>query len=111
MSPRLVYRPLRWHPTDTTTLIAGQTITLCDDVPSIHGVRGKRPDVYVEGEDGRAMAAGRDEIIWTCDHELLAALSTMVTREVDAHCPDCRALVRIGCTETPVGYVDGEKVA
>jgi hypothetical protein len=111
MSPRLVYRPLRWHPTDTAYVFPEDTVTLCDDVPSIHGVRGKRSEVYVEGEDGRGMAVGRDEIVWTCDHELLAALSTMVTREVDARCRDCGALVRIGCEDRPVGYVDGEKAA
>jgi hypothetical protein len=113
MSPRLVYRPLRWRPSDVDYLTAGEPLTLCDTIPRLDGVQGDRGDryAYVRNDAGQIAAAGLDEIVWTCDHELLAALSTMVTREVDARCRDCGALVRIGCEDRPVGYVDGEKAA
>lgn len=113
MTPRLVYRPLRWRPSDTDYLTAGETLTLCDTIPRLDGVQGDREDryAYVRNDAGQTTTAGLDEIVWTCDHELLAALSTMVTREVDARCRDCGALVRIGCEDRPVGYVDGEKAA
>jgi hypothetical protein len=112
VSPRLVYRPLRWRPSDIA-VTAGDTVTLCDTIPRLDGVQGDRGEryAYVRNADGMTTTAGLDEIIWTCDHELLAALSTMVTREVDARCRDCGALVRIGCEDRPVGYVDGERAA
>jgi hypothetical protein len=116
VSPRLVYRPLRWRPSDVDYLTAGETLTLCDTIPALDGPRGYHGTLigryaYVRNEAGMTTTAGLDEIIWTCDHELLAALSTMVTREVDARCRDCGALVRIGCEDRPTGYVDGERAA
>jgi hypothetical protein len=113
MSPRLVYRPLRWRPSDVDYLTAGDTVTLCDTIPRLDGVQGDREDryAYVRNEDGQTATAGLDEIVWTCDHELLSHASTCVLAEVDAHCPDCGSLVRIGCEDRPVGYVDGEKAA
>jgi hypothetical protein len=113
VSPRLVYRPLRWRPSDVDYLTAGETLTLCDTIPRLDGVQGDRhaPYVYVRNECGSVIAAYLDEIIWTCDHELLAQASTCVLAEVDARCRDCGAPVRIGCEDRPTGYVDGEKAA
>jgi hypothetical protein len=112
VSPRLVYRPLRWHPSGIA-VTAGDTVTLCDTIPRLDGVQGDRGDryAYVRNDAGQIVTAGLDEIVWTCDHELLAEASTCVLAEVDARCRDCGALVRIGCEDRPVGYVDGEKAA
>ena len=94
------YRPL------SRRLIVGETVRFLDNIPRVDGVqhypagpcRARLGHVWLGAADGRIGQADLGDVLvqWTCNHELLAALSPLCEYEVDARCSDCGSLVRMG---------------